>query len=153
MSMHKKVKSEMELAGLESAGLSANIPSQLSDSFILGVKYAVSQYDELVRENEELKLALGIASAFPVKVSMQCRKMIDSKLSSLEFLSMLCDSANRAISESSCDQLAGIKADAVLELTKTDLGYSVETSDFSSEWVYSKDDVMDYAENLRKDKQ
>ena len=95
-------------------------------------EYLISEIDQLKLEISELKLSLGIASAFPVKVSMQCRKMIDSKLSSLEFLSVLCDSANRAISESSCDQLAGIKADTVLGV--------------ANDWIIGKD--ADY--NIRR---
>ena len=114
-------------------------------------EYLISEIDQLKLENAELKLALGIASAFPVKVSMQCRKMIDSKLSSLEFLSVLCDSANRAISESSCDQLAGIKSDAVLSLIDSDLGHGIDTGCFSSDWVYTTDEVKCHADKLRSE--
>ena len=108
-------------------------------------EYLISEIDQLKLENAELKLALGIASAFPVKVSMQCRKMIDSKLSSLEFLSVLCDSANRAISESSCDQLVGIKADGIIEAANylCVSGSSVKTVRY--------DAYIEYAENLRKE--
>ena len=105
-----------------------------------------TDYDELMRENSELKLALGIASAFPVKVRMECRKVIDSKLSSLEFLSVLCDSANRAISESSCDQLAGIKADAITDLINEAAHCAV--IDGTATTVIDVNDAIKYAEGL-----
>tara|TARA_R110000765_G_scaffold95510_1_gene179763 strand:+ start:279 stop:689 length:411 start_codon:yes stop_codon:yes gene_type:complete len=105
-----------------------------------------TDYDELVRENAELKLALGIASAFPVKVRMECRKVIDSKLVSLDFAHMLHDSANRAISESSCEQLAGIKSDAVnVELEK--LVWVIDNALGAEAGLF----ITEYAENLRKE--
>lgn len=78
----------------------------------------MSELEALKRENAELKLALGIAASFPAKVRMECKKRIDSKLASLDFITTLYDSANRAINESATKQLADIQADAAISEIK-----------------------------------
>tara|TARA_R110000851_G_scaffold6726_2_gene26783 strand:- start:88 stop:474 length:387 start_codon:yes stop_codon:yes gene_type:complete len=97
-----------------------------------------TDYDELKLENDELKASI---SQLVHAMTVDIHKAGDNFR------------LQDALDKTTTQHLADIKADAVLELAKTDLGYSVETSDFSSEWVYSKDDVMDYAENLRKGEQ
>lgn len=72
--------------------------------------------EELLKENAELKLALGIAASFPVKIRAECRKRINMGLVSINLLEMLLNSANRALSKIPEQHLADIKADAVLDV-------------------------------------
>jgi len=51
----------------------------------------------LLAEIEDLKHRLAIAESFPLKVRMECRKRMNAKLVSLDFVSMLYDSANEAL--------------------------------------------------------
>jgi len=51
----------------------------------------------LLDEIEDLKHRLAIAESFPLKVRMECRKRMNAKLVSLDFVSMLHDSSNEAL--------------------------------------------------------
>ena len=53
--------------------------------------------EHLLDEIEDLKHRLAIAESFPLKVRMECRKRINANLVSLDFVSMLHDSANKAL--------------------------------------------------------
>ncbi len=46
MSMHKKPLTNLELSGLRAHGLDIGTPSQLSDAFRLGVKWALENADK-----------------------------------------------------------------------------------------------------------
>ena len=113
-------------------------------------EHLLNEIEQLKLENSELRMCVGIAESFPLKVRMECRKLIKSGNFTRDFISMLHDSADRAMNESASQHLADIKADAILSIENTDLGYGVETSDFSSEWVYSSDDIKDHANKLRE---
>ena len=104
-----------------------------------------AKVQDLEKENEELKLALGIAASFPAKVRMECKKRIDSKLVSLDFITMLHDSANRVINESAAQHLADIKADAVMGLMDNE--YSCETP--NGDIAFSSRAIEEYANKLR----
>jgi len=104
--------------------------------------------EELLKENAELKLALGIAASFPVKVRMECRKLIKSGSFSRDFISMLHNSANRAISESAAQHLADIKADAVIEAIEK-CNTNAQEEDSGERLIYVSD-LVDHA-NLIKE--
>jgi Zn-finger nucleic acid-binding protein len=74
-----------------------------NDELILRNKYNRDAFDEMEahykKENDELRLALGIAESFPLKVRMECRKLIKSGDFSRDFISMLHDAANAALSK------------------------------------------------------
>lgn len=104
-----------------------------------------TDYDELKRENAELRLMAGIATSFPIKVRMECRKLIKSGSFSRDFISMLHDSADRAISKTPEQSLADIKADAVNgELEK--LAWVIDNALSAEAGLF----ITEYAENLRK---
>ena len=114
--------------------------------------------EELLKENAELKLALGIAASFPTKVRMECRKRIDSKLVSLDFITMLHESANLALNKTPAQHLADIKADAQEELTsmmRDDLRKHIAKAsgtvdaDFLISLKFTDRMVQEYANKLR----
>ena len=76
-------------------------------------EYLLYEIEQLKLENSELRMRLGIAESFPIKVRMECRKLIKSGSFTRDFISMLHDSADRAISKPPTKHLADIKADAV----------------------------------------
>jgi len=55
---------------------------------------------ELKKENAELRAKLAIASSFPLKVRMECRKRMKGD----DFLSMLHDSANKVLDITDSEQ-------------------------------------------------
>lgn len=61
-----------------------------------------------------------------------------------------CISSGLLLSESPATSLAKVKSDAITGIKSTDLGFSVETSEFETEWVYSNDDIDEYANNLKE---
>jgi hypothetical protein len=73
----------------------------------------MKELEQLKRENQELKIALGIASSFPIKVKIECRKLIKLGHVTIDSIIMLQDSADRALYSTSEQNLADIKADAV----------------------------------------
>jgi len=64
MSMHKIPLTELERSGLKSHGLDIGTPSQLSDVFRHGVKFALAakdaEIDALQAENERLRAAIVV---------------------------------------------------------------------------------------------
>ena len=47
------------------------------------------------------------------------------------------------------ESLADIRAEAVMSIIKSDLGFSHTVNDFESEWVYSEDDIKDHANKIK----
>ena len=97
--------------------------------------------EQLEKENAELKLALGIAQSFPVKVRMECRKLIKSGSFGRDFISILLDSSNRAISKTPAQHLTDIKADAVEDAAKSLFSFGED--------VDHKNKLEEYANKLR----
>lgn len=48
------------------------------------------------------------------------------------------------------ESLADIRAEAVLSIISSDLGFSHTVNDFESEWVYSEDDIKDHANRIKE---
>ena len=106
--------------------------SESTNSDVAGTYVQKTDYDELRRdnydqkakikqlmlENVELRIMTGVAESFPLKVRIECRKLIKSGSFTRDFISMLHDSADRAMNESASQHLADIKVDAVVKFAE-----------------------------------
>jgi hypothetical protein len=54
-----------------------------------------------------------------------------------------------ALDQSPAQNLNDMKADAILSIKNSGVGFSVQCSEFDQEWVYSHDDIDDHADNVR----
>lgn len=64
MSMHKIPLTDLELSGLKAHSLDIGTPSQLSDSFRHGVKWAIENNSDIKTDEELVSIALELADKF-----------------------------------------------------------------------------------------
>lgn len=55
----------------------------------------------------------------------------------------------KTVDSSNAQSLADIRAEAVMSLTESGLGFAHYVNEFESEWVYSEDDIKDHANKIK----
>lgn len=93
------------------------------------------QNDELRASNERLKTALNLTLVDACN-DYSCSEDFH-------------DAMYEVLHETQAQSLAEVKAEAVMGLIASGLGFAHSVSEFESEWVYSEDDIVDYANKLK----
>ena len=93
-----------------------------------------TDYDDVKHENNELKASI---SQLVHAMTMDIHKTGDNFR------------LQDALDKTTTQHLADVKADAVLSLIDSDLGHGIDTGCFSSDWVYTTDEVKCHADKLR----